>query len=147
MTGSMKNGAYWLRPGAIPKKGDVVLACIPQPYAKWAADEDLLLHSGQCDGIETILKRVVAVAGDRVRIGADGIAVNGRLVPATGRANFFRRNPRPEGKVAIPRVPDMDRTLVGREVMLVGDNRAESFDSRYFGPTTVVLGTASIIGL
>jgi type IV secretory pathway protease TraF len=76
-TPSMKMGWYWITPGATVDRGDVVTACPPSRYARWAY-EARILGAGPCDGIERITKRVVVVAGDRVRIDDSGVFVNGQ---------------------------------------------------------------------
>ena len=81
----------------------------------------------------TFLKRVVALGGDRVEIRNDVLYLNGR--------------PRPESYVEHTRKPgarDNMRPLVvpAGEMFVLGDNRDDSEDSRYFG--TVPL--ASVVG-
>lgn len=67
----------------------------------------------------TLVKRVVALGGDTVRGGADGVYVNGRRVTEAAVDPF--------GPVVV--APD--------EAFALGDNAAESRDSRHFGPFPV----------
>jgi signal peptidase I len=94
-----------------PKSGDVVV-----------------FHSALKD--EDLVKRVVAVAGDRVVIKAGTLFVNGvaQEEPYLLEQNF-------EGELAEMVVPS------GR-VFVLGDNRNNSGDSRFFGP----IDKGSIIG-
>jgi signal peptidase I len=87
-----------LRP---PKPGEIVVFAYPrQP------DRDFI-------------KRVVAVAGDKVQIRAGKVYVNGRLFPEAPSA-LVTDEDRPEELVP----PD--------SVWVLGDNRGNSEDSRYF---------------
>jgi signal peptidase I len=67
------------------------------------------------------IKRVVAIGGDTVRIGADAISVNGHKIPIAGAPSpaAVRRR--------VERIPNGD-------VFLLGDNTRVSIDSRSFGP-------------
>ncbi|GAA4484667.1 hypothetical protein GCM10023191_008120 [Actinoallomurus oryzae] len=89
-----------------PKRGDVVVFTMPS----WSAD-------GR--GTQPIVKRVVAIAGDRIGCCSGGrVTLNGAplsepyLAPGTAEAAF--------GTVAIP----------PGQMWLMGDNRANSADSR-----------------
>ena len=85
----------------------------------------------------TFLKRVIAVAGDRVEIRDDVLYLNGkpqdeRYVQHTRRpaqAHGYRESMRP---VAVPE----------GQMFVMGDNRDDSEDSRYFGPVPV----ANVVG-
>jgi signal peptidase I len=114
---------------------------------------NVLPRDRRCGGVEPVLKRVVAVAGDRVRIERRGVTVNGVLLAGTARNDFVELPCPDTGKVClrrVPHVPDVDRTLRPGEVVLLGDNRTDSFDARYFGVVTDdgdfgVLGAAVMI--
>lgn len=78
------------------------------------------------------LRRVVAVEGDTVNITEGGLEINGKLqqersisgnVGSTGAGTLLY-----EGGIDFP------VTLGPGEVFLLGDNRAESLDSRMYGP-------------
>jgi signal peptidase I len=84
---------------------------------------------------QTFLKRVVALPGDRVRIDRGTLIVDDRPVAEPYVSFPDRRN-----------VPEVTVPLHGLYVL--GDNRAESEDSRTWGPVdeTAVIGKA-IVGL
>jgi signal peptidase I len=66
------------------------------------------------------VKRVVALAGDRVAIGPRSVTVNGRRIAVAGAPSPYAAGPRVE------RVPP-------GHVFLLGDNARHSIDSRSFG--------------
>ncbi len=80
------------------------------------------------------LKRVIALPGDRVEVVAGRLIVNGQPLRETYATIAFNGS--------------MPETTVPPEsLFLVGDNRADSDDSRSFGPVpqTAILGKAAII--
>ena len=84
---------------------------------------------------QTFLKRVVALPGDRVRIDRGALIVNGRPVP--------------EPYVSFPDRRSVAEVTVGpHQLYVLGDNRAESEDSRVWGPIdeSAVTGKA-LVGL
>lgn len=105
------------------KNGDLVI------YSRLEKDVDtgdvvaLSLPSG-----EFYVKRVVAAAGDRVDIRDGKLYVNG--VEET--ASFVQGETLPESETfAYP------LTVPEGHVFVLGDNRPESVDSRYFGPVNL----------
>lgn len=84
---------------------------------------------------QTFLKRVVALPGDRVRIERGRLFVNGSAV-AEPYVSFPDRGDVPE--ITVP----------AHDIYVLGDNRAESEDSRTWGPVaeSAVIGKA-VIGL
>jgi len=131
---SMARGYYWLSPDSKVHRGDVVLACVPDRFGRWAQSVRLL-GSGRCDGVEPVVKRVVAVAGDHVRIDARGVFVDGRYLDGSKPQALYHGAP-------LPHVAFGGRVLGDGEVQLAGDRRLNSWDGRYFGPAKRVLGTA-----
>jgi signal peptidase I len=108
-----------LRPGAVlaidkltfhfrdPRRGDVIVATDPSTG-------------------ESIVKRVVALAGDSVGIDNGALVVNGAKVVETYIDN--------DGMQGFYFGPDV---VPAGHVFLLGDNRADSIDSRTFGPIAV----------
>jgi type IV secretory pathway protease TraF len=77
------------------------------------------------------LKRIVAIAGDSVRVSAGGVAVNGRAISGTELRAVDRA-----GQPLIPTF--LGGMQVGAEdVWLLGLDPAVSWDSRYFGPVSI----------
>lgn len=75
-------------------------------------------------GVPTeLVKRVVAVAGDRVEIRKDVAFVNGTAEPQYGQVVFPERS-YSAGEITVP----------PGQIYVMGDNRPLSEDSRYIGP-------------
>jgi len=127
---------YWRTavPLAGPRRGDIVIACAPTAFARFGQTNGFL-DVGRCDGVTSLLKRVIAVAGDRVHLDARGVWVNGVFFPGSRPARISGR------KAALPHVAYGDYRLSARDVWL-GSAQAKSFDSRYFGPVSNVLAIA-----
>lgn len=140
VTGSMRPGLYWFDPGDHVERGQIAIACVPSPYAQWALRFGVLKPDRRCDGVEPVIKRVVAVAGDRVRLTARGVFVNGRLEPESQRRDSFRGRP-------IPAVAAGDVQVRPEEALLLGDVRSASFDGRYFGAARVLGAAVMILAL
>ncbi len=84
---------------------------------------------------QTFLKRIVALPGDRVRIDRGRLIVNGTPVP--------------EPYVSFPdRRDQAEVTVPAHGIYVLGDNRAESEDSRTWGPIdeNAIIGKA-LVGL
>ncbi|MEK9659022.1 MAG: signal peptidase I [Chloroflexota bacterium] len=105
-----------LRPGQVilalpvrwpPRRGDVVLAHMP------GANGTLWV------------KRVIGLPGERVRVDGEGTHVNGALLPERGVLAWGLQE---------PGFPVQEWALGPCECLLLGDNRADSVDSRRHGP-------------
>ena len=100
--------------------GDLVLVCLPRE--RWLREPP---WSWRCpDRARPILKKVAALPGVKVEIGADGIRVDGRPVP----------NSRP-----LPTPVSTALTVTSGRVptgmfWALSDHSPNSHDSRYFGP-------------
>ena len=136
-TPSMPLGIYRLTP--IPKsgiqRGMFVVVCAP-PVAAELGRRRGYLAAGRCPtAAEPLLKVVAAVAGDSVTVSANGVAVNGCLLPhsralshdAAGR----RLSPWPQGHFQLRR---------GELWLYAANDR--SWDSRYWGPISVAAVSA-----
>lgn len=135
-TSSMPRGVYWRSrvPAAGPHRGDLVIACAPTVFARFGHTKGFL-DIGPCDGVTSLLKRVVAVAGDRVHLDARGVTVNGRFVKGSQPMTMGRSH------TPIPHIAYGDYTLGSHDVWLEGE-QPKSFDSRYFGPVSNLIAIA-----
>jgi conjugative transfer signal peptidase TraF len=138
-TPSLPLGVWKVDPvsGAV-RRGQIVSIQPPEDGMFELARCRHYIGCGPCmDGSASLLKRVAAIAGDRVSVSAQGIAVNGAVIP----------NSKPLT------VDSMGRTLaavtygtynVQSGTIWLVSNCARSFDSRYFGsvPSASILGVA-----
>jgi signal peptidase I len=71
-----------------------------------------------------LVKRVVGLPGEHVRLVGGRLEVDGRLVP----------EPWADGDLAPPGLVELDLRLGEGELAVLGDSRGRSTDSRVFGP-------------
>ncbi|HEX7638956.1 MAG TPA: conjugative transfer signal peptidase TraF [Burkholderiaceae bacterium] len=128
MTRSMPRGLYWRVDKPI-ERGDYVDFC-PEPAPAFElARRRGYLGVGFCPGrYERLLKRVAGMPGDLVEFAADGVRVDGRLLPSS------RPLPRDPSGRPLPVWPFGRRRLGPQELLFMSDVSALSFDARYFGP-------------
>lgn len=114
--------------------GSYLSACPPKPAHDWLAQrlgrERLQRPYGlECpNGLTPLVKLRMAGPGDKVAFSAEGLRVNGVLLPQSKR--------QPD----IPHwVQDGERVLGPDEVLVMG-TVPRSFDSRYFGPVSLSAG-------
>jgi len=74
-----------------------------------------------------LIKRVIATAGQTVDIRDDRVYVDGKLL----------QEPYTQGKPTKPGSVDLPIVVPNGQLWLMGDNRPNSGDSRYFGPRPV----------
>ena len=125
---SMPAGIYWLI-GGPPHKGDLV-TCLPVTRASRVPNPafDLAVKRGYVRPGEPLLKKVVALEGDRISIGPAGVCVNGVPLPNS------RPLERDGASRPLLQVVLSDYPLQPGEVLLMSDYSTQSFDGRYFGP-------------
>ncbi|RJQ81018.1 signal peptidase I [Pseudonocardiaceae bacterium YIM PH 21723] len=102
----------------------------------------VVFHGGQDWKDGDYIKRVVALGGDTVEVGADNkLQVNGKPIPET-----YRLNPDPRGglQAEFPQV-----TVPPGSAFMLGDWRNNSLDSRAHGavPVSQIFGTVVYTGL
>jgi signal peptidase I len=84
---------------------------------------DIVAFRHEGDARATFIKRVIGVSGDRIRIARGQVYVNGSKLDEP----YVRHSDgRSFGEIVVPR----------SAVYVLGDNRAESEDSRFFGPVS-----------
>jgi conjugative transfer signal peptidase TraF len=128
VTPSMPIGLYRATPltGGVAR-GDIVQACPPAAIARFGLARGYVPRGSCPSGIAPFLKIVVALGGDRIAIGRDGVRVNGTLLPNSKREPVDgRRRP-------LPAVARASFALAPGEVWLWTPYPA-SWDSRYYGP-------------
>jgi len=116
-------------------EGDrILLSRLTYHFRDPEAGDVVVFHSPLHEG-EDLVKRIVALAGDRVAISAgdlyvNGVAVDERYLLSADFGGELREQVVPEG-----------------HVFVMGDNRDESGDSRLFGPisTDLIIGGALCI--
>jgi conjugative transfer signal peptidase TraF len=127
---SIALGLYWTSDHPV-QTGEYVLLCPPQLAVIEEARRRGYLAAGFCPGgYGYLMKRILAGAGDGVTVGADGVRVNGALLPYSAPllADLAGR--------PLPRF-HADRYVLGAsEVLPMSDVSSTSFDGRYFGPVS-----------
>lgn len=142
-TGSMENtvliGDHLLL-WKLPYGPQVPLTQWRLPRLRTPQSGEIVAFRSPEDADDIYLKRVIAVAGDTVEIRRGTLFVNS--VPVPERYANVRANRRSTWQENIPpeRVPV-------REIFVLGDNRDNSEDSRYFGPVAAdsVLGEPLLV--
>ena len=123
-TDSMPHGWYRIvDSGVHARKGDLVIVAPPHTVAFGYA-----FQRGYFTEHDMLLKRLVAVVGDRLDIDEAGVRVNGAPLPNS------RPLARDEAGRPLPQVCLPDYRLGAGEVLLMSDHSPLSFDGRYFGP-------------
>lgn len=116
----------WI-PGATPKRDDVVVFIYP------------------VDREKDFIKRVIGVEGDRVQVIEKKVYVNGELVPEPN--NVQHTDPRTLPAGVQPRDNTGPVVVPEGQIFVMGDNRDQSYDSRFWGfvPLKDVKGKAFAI--
>lgn len=124
-------GLYGVSPGAAVDPGDMVIARVPEPFRRLAAERRYLPMN------VPLVKRVTAIAGDEICALGQEIFVNGRWT-AERRVADGQGRPMPAWSGCI--------RLRGGQLFVLMDNPA-SFDGRYFGATEGrdVIGKARLL--
>ena len=135
---------FWIPSASmVPTLGVYDRVLVRKAFFTWrdVREGDIVVFShpplDQCPGGGDLVKRVIALPGQTIYSSGNSIYVNGRLL-----AEPYLPHYDPLG----PRIPDASRQQPYRvppgDFYVLGDNRADSCDSRYWGP---VKGS-SIIG-
>jgi conjugative transfer signal peptidase TraF len=131
-TPSMTKGLYAVMPGALPRRGDAVIAWAPEPWRHLAAVRQYIPAN------VPLVKQVAAVPGDRICAYHLAVFIAGHEVA--------RRSARDGKGRAIPSWQGCQILHDGEYLLLIPGVTA-SFDGRYFGPTrwAQIIGTARIL--
>lgn len=112
------------------KAARLIEFCPAEPAASLSVNRGYRRRGNCPDGAEPLLKPIVAVAGDTVKVSPQGVAVNGRLLPNSAARPFdTKHRPLPHWPFGEYRVPP------GR-LWVISSYNVRSFDSRYFGPVS-----------
>ena len=115
---SMEKGIYLLKEIDELKKGDVVVLNIPLNIKETLYSREYLPRN-----IKTLLKEVVAVEGDSIKVDCNKLYINGEFKGDIAEVDT-------KGRELVSFVKD--GVLKSGEVFLLGKGK-NSFDSRYFG--------------
>jgi conjugative transfer signal peptidase TraF len=134
VTRSIPMGLYHVTDARV-EKGEYVIFCPPESALFDEARSRGYIGAGFCPGgYGYMMKRVRAVAGDRVTWGEEGIVVNGEVLPASAPQEADKA-----GRLMwlMWRQELADHVLGEFELLLISDVSWSSFDGRYFGPVDV----------
>ncbi len=126
-TRSLPVGLWRIEPPGGPiERGQIVSFCAPAtPFFRQALVQGWIGH-GRCrGGSEPLIKPVIAISGDHVALGANGVAVNGRTIPDSAPI-----------ALGAGEIPTGSYDLQADELWVVSTFHPRSFDSRYFGAIT-----------
>lgn len=134
---SLRRGYYFAYQSQHYSVGDTVLICVvTDKYVRVLRQLHLPVVTDACaNGTPYLLKRIVAVGGDRVLIDIQGVSVNGELQPNSRALNAYQQ---------IHLLPSaFAQYELGANQFFVLGETAHSYDSRYFG----VLIKSQIMGI
>jgi signal peptidase I len=106
---------------------------------------DRVTVDGQVVQHDDLIKRVIALGGEKISIKDCKVFINGKLLPEPYLNDFDLAQTVIEDRC---RVPMMDEMIIpDNQLFVMGDNRPQSFDSRMFGPIeqNLVVGRAFVI--
>lgn len=106
---------------------------------------DRVTVDGQVVQHDALIKRVIALGGEKISITDCKVFIDGKLLPEPYLNDYDLAQTVIEDRC---RVPMMDEVIIPDDQLFVmGDNRPQSFDSRMFGPIeqNLVVGRAFVI--
>ena len=119
--------------------GEIVAVCLPAEAARFARERGYLHHGSCPTGVQPVLKRIAAVAGDVVTIRPEGVTINDTPIPQSQVATQDSR-----GRT-LPHAPWGTITLQRQQLWLMSTLHPHSLDSRTFGVVSIfeVVATAT----
>ena len=140
VTASLPVGIWRLKPSfATLHRGQIITVCPPASPVFAEAKNRGYLFPGDCPGgVAPLLKPIAAVEGDAIETKADGLYVNGKLLP-----NSKSLTADSSGRPLHPVMPPYLQ-IPAEHVLLIATENDRSFDGRYFGPISLagLQGTA-----
>lgn len=124
-TPSMPEGVY-MRGHGLPRRGDIVALCLPEPYQSFGLARFYIAKGHTCQKSESLIKQVVALPGDTVVLGDHDMQVNHVTYPYPTADH--------DGAGRILFHPPRGVYYHTTGYWLIGTHAANSWDSRYWGP-------------
>jgi signal peptidase I len=114
------------------RRGDVVV------FDRVTVDGEIVQH-------DDLIKRVIALSGEKISIKDCKVFINGELLSESYLNEFDLAQTVLEDRCRVPVMEEM--TIPQNQLFVMGDNRPQSFDSRMFGPIeqALVVGRAFVI--
>jgi signal peptidase I len=114
------------------RRGDVVV------FDRVTVDGEIVQH-------DDLIKRVIALSGEKISIKDCKVFINGELLSESYLNEFDLAQTVLEDRCRVPVMEEM--TIPENQLFVMGDNRPQSFDSRMFGPIeqALVVGRAFVI--
>lgn len=145
-TPSMPEGIWQVLPVNVNKlrQGDVVLICPPKTQLFKMAYQRGYIGRGNCPSrLEPLLKRIIALPGDSVQISANGLSVNGQLIP-----NSHAIKCDAYGK-PLPVLLQKTYHVLDNQIWVLANTNPASFDSRYWGSLSIftIVGVAKPVAV
>lgn len=113
-------GLLWRVSKAIPQRNGYVVVCLPDWFVARHVLEKHFPGGGRCGGVLPLLKQVVAIENDNIKIDHSGIVVNSVPVAHSRPLPQLRRIANKKGKVP-------------KNKIVIAGQTNDSLDSRYFG--------------
>lgn len=123
---SVPMGIYIKKSTTDIKRGDIVAVCLNSFYTHYGLQRLYLKSPGQCNGAMPLIKQVLAIPGDHVKLLDDYILVNRKRY---AYRTFYHDH---QGKSL--RVFPRGEYVSAHDYWLFGINNSHSWDSRYWGP-------------
>ena len=106
---------------------------------------DRVTVDGQVVQHDDLIKRVIALGGEKISIKDCSVFIDGKLLQEPYLNDFDLAQTVVEDRCRVPMMEEM--IIPNNQLFVMGDNRPQSFDSRMFGPIeqNLVVGRAFVI--